>query len=372
MVDSPLVRRRLVAQGLVDRPFADARAAVAAHLAMQGQDLPGAMASIALRLAPFADAAEPRHGIERVIAAFDSGEIVRGYPMRGTVFVVVAADLRWLTELCAAGPLRAQMRRRTQLGLDDEQVARARGILEDVATQSPRGISRADLFALWERAGLAPAGGRGYHVLSHLVAAGVAAYGPFNGTDNDVVIAETWLPADSSIAARFGGDRDAAAAELLLRYLTSHGPASIRDAAWWSKLPLAQLRRALPLIADRLEEVPGADGESRWTRPGLEEEVAAAAARVDATHLLPGFDEIVLGYPDRMALLEPEHHALLVPGNNGIFLRGVLRRGRIVGIWRRTGRPGRRELEVSGFGTLPKAALREAERAHRAFPHLQD
>lgn len=341
---------------------------------MQGQDLPGVMASIALRLAPAPSgpgAGETRHGIDRVIAAFDDGSLVRGYPMRGTVFAVAAEDLRWLTELCADGPTRAQVRRRGQLGLDQEQIDRARGILEATADELPRGLSRQALFARWDAAGLATARGRGYHVLSHLIATGIAAYGPWNGAENDVVLARTWLPAGSALAERFGGDRDAATAELMRRYLTSHGPATVRDLAWWTKLPLAALRRALARVAPELEREIDAAGEERWFRPGLDEEVAAVGSAADATFLLPGFDEIVLGYPDRMVLLDAAHHEALVPGNNGIFQRGILRRGRIIGTWRRGGRPGRRALELSGFSgvPLPQVARREAERAHRAFPH---
>ena len=69
MVDSALVRRRLVAQGLATRPFSSPHDAVAAFGAMQGQDLPGVMASIALRLS------EPggRFGLDGVVAAFDDG-----------------------------------------------------------------------------------------------------------------------------------------------------------------------------------------------------------------------------------------------------------------------------------------------------------
>ena len=56
------------------------------------------MASLALRTAG--------GSIDTVLTAFANAEIVRGYPMRGTVFAVAAADLRWLTELCAGSELR--------------------------------------------------------------------------------------------------------------------------------------------------------------------------------------------------------------------------------------------------------------------------
>ena len=85
MVDAALGRARLVAQRLVGGRFArpvDAAAAFGAH---QGQDLPGVLASLALRTAG--------GSIDTVLTAFANAEIVRGYPMRGTVFAVAAADL---------------------------------------------------------------------------------------------------------------------------------------------------------------------------------------------------------------------------------------------------------------------------------------
>ena len=66
-----------------------------------------------------------------------------------------------------------------------------------------------------------------------------------------------------------------------------------------------------------------------------------AVARV---HLLPGFDEYVLGYQDRSAVLAPEHSQAIVPGGNGVFRPTIVVDGAVVGTWRRTvqGAGGRR------------------------------
>lgn len=98
MTHRHLAGTRILAQGLAGpQRWADPTAVARAFAAHQGQDLPGVLASLALRsggeLAP-------------VLAAFEEGMIVRGYPMRGTVFAVEAGTLRWLTELCA-GPAAA-------------------------------------------------------------------------------------------------------------------------------------------------------------------------------------------------------------------------------------------------------------------------
>ncbi|MCW1806525.1 winged helix DNA-binding domain-containing protein, partial [Brachybacterium squillarum] len=326
--------------------------------------------------------------VQAVLDAFDRGEIVRGYPMRGTVFVVAADSLAWVTELCAAGPLRAQVARRPALGLDQEQVDRARAVLEEVAgpRSSPgtgRGVPRAELLAAWEAAGLATAKGRGYHLLSHLVALGVAAYGPWRDGDTAVVLARRWLPAGSDLEGAFGGDRVAAVAELARRYVTSRGPVTERDLAWWSKLTLGEIRAAWPAatrelesgFADRdgrlharAEDARGGDGERRWFRPGLVEEYAEREKEAMAELLLPGFDELVLGYRDRGFLGDEARVEALVPGGNGVFRRPAIRRGEIVGTWRRAGSGARRRLEIEELTPLTAPQLTRFTRLHERFP----
>ena len=105
-----LAAARLVAQGLI-APHASALDAVTAHVAMQGQDLPGVIASAALRT--------PRPDPMEVLAELDAGRIVRSYPMRGTVFLMPSSDAVWVTQLCSAPSLRAAEARR-RLGIDPQ------------------------------------------------------------------------------------------------------------------------------------------------------------------------------------------------------------------------------------------------------------
>ncbi|MCS6710633.1 AlkZ family DNA glycosylase [Brachybacterium sp. EF45031] len=379
MVNRELARTRLVAQGLVDRPFRTPLEVARAFGASQGQDLPGVIASLALRCS--LESGEPADGgVGAVVEEFAAGRIVRGYPMRGTVFVVAAEDLAWMTQLCADGPIRAAIARRPGLGLTDEHVHRAREILETALTGEPAReretqgsgagvISRTDLFAAWEEGGVPVAGGCGYHLLVHLISTGVAAYGPTDGRDHHVVLAAQWLPTGSDLEGRFDGDRTAAAAELLRRYLLSRGPATLRDAAWFTKLPLTLLRRAFSLIRDDVEDAgPDAAGEMRFQAPGLTQRVQQLGSQADRLFLLPGFDEFVLGYRDRTDHVQAEHHPLLVPGNNGVFQRSIVRRGEIVGRWNRAGSTGRRRLVVEPFGRWPAVAQRDADRAFARFP----
>ncbi|APX33712.1 hypothetical protein BH708_14430 [Brachybacterium sp. P6-10-X1] len=381
MTQRHLAGARILAQGLVGPSrFAGPTEAARAFGAHQGQDLAGVMASLALRTGG---------DLEGVLAAFDRGGIVRGYPMRGTVFAVAADTLAWLTELCAAAPLRAAISRRGQLDLAEHHVGRAREVLEEIATEhsrpgSGRGVLRKDLLAAWDAAGIDTGQGRGYHLLSELISVGVAAYGPWREGETAIVLARSWLPTGSDLDGTFGGDETAAAGELARRYFLSHGPAGERDLAWWSKLPLRTIRAALPRITDQLETgyadrdgrlhttaaaARGGDGEQLWWRPGLVQEYAAAEKETMRELLLPGFDELVLGYRDRLYLMDEARHRALVPGNNGIFKRSAIRRGEMVGTWTRTGTAGRRRLVLSAERPISDPQRRRFEKLFAAFPY---
>lgn len=376
---TPVARReliglRLLAHGLVPEarteiPHDSGEAVLAAVRgtgAHQGQDLPGVIASLALRTT--GDPAD-------VTDAFTAGTVVRGYPMRGTVFAVAAADLRWMTELCAAPAIRAAIRRRAQLGLTDDDVERAGAVLLEAAEPhsvpgTGKGLPRAEAFRTWEEHRIDPSGGRGYHLLVHLISTGAIAYGPWNDGDTAIVAADPWLPAGTGLADLFDDDRTAACAALLRTYLLSHGPVTLRDFAWWTKLPLALIRQAFPLIAHVVEDctIPGTD-EPAYLRPGLRDEFALHERAAMREILLPGFDELVLGQPDRLALMDRDAHDALVPGNNGVFKRAAIRRGQVVGTWTRTGPAGRRRLVLTPLTAISPAQERRFESLFVAFPY---
>lgn len=355
MVDAALARARLVSQGLVTRRWERPAEVAAAFGAHQGQDLPGVLASIALRSGG---------GIDAVLGACARGEIVRGYPMRGTVFLMAAADARWITQLCADKSARILKGRGIRAG----HLERAAEIASELLADGPR--SRAELHARWAEAGLSGVQGANYHMTFQHIATGVLCYGPVVDGDQHVALTESWLPAGTGLEERFNGDCDAACAELLDRYLTSRGPATLRDFSWWSKLPLGAARRAFALIREGFEELPG--DEPRYQRTGLADEVAATGRSASRPLLLPGFDEFILGYQDRLFALTERDHPKLVPGNNGMFKRGAVLGGRVVGSWKRGGTPGRRRLELTRFEDLSSRAESGFEKAFRAWPFLTE
>ncbi|MCV2396496.1 winged helix DNA-binding domain-containing protein [Actinotalea sp. M2MS4P-6] len=338
---------RLVAQRVAGPPLADPPSVVRHLLAAQGQDAAGVVRSIALRCGA---------GGDDVLAAYDSGTIVRSWPMRGTLHAVAAEDLGWMLALMTGRPRAAALRRRGGLGLDESDVGTAHGVAEQVLPG--RGLPRAELLAAFGAAGLPTDAGRGYHLIVELAQRGVLCQGPHDGgSEQRFVLNAEWISHPRELSG------DEALAELALRYLRSHGPATVADLARWSGLPLGQVRTGLAAVSDRLARLD-VGGTEHWLAPevpGLLDEYRAPAERV---HLLPGFDEIVLGYADRTVTVPPDVADRVVPGNNGVFRPTVVHRGVVVGTWTRS----RTGVEVEPFSPLSATVERGVAAAARRLP----
>jgi hypothetical protein len=134
--------------------------------------------------------------------------------------------------------------------------------------------------------------------------------------------------------------RDEALAELAARYVAGHGPATLADFVWWSGLTVADARAALASF------VPPPD------EPGVH--------RPRRAFLLPNYDEYIVGYADRAALLDPGASAL---ERNVLFHHTVVVDGRVAGTWRRTIGPRRVALDAIGFAPFTATQRRLIEEA---------
>jgi len=343
---------RLLAQRVAGPPLASPRDVVGHLLALQAQDEPGSLLSVALRCGGTRD---------DVRAALDAGELARTWPMRGTLHTVLAEDLPWLVELLTPRPRAAAAKRRVQLGLSEEDVDQARALAESALADG--GLTRAEILAVWDDAGLATSGGRGYHLLAELAQRGVVCLGPYReGEQRFVLVAE-------HVARPRRPSREEAVAEVALRYFRGHGPATLADLQRWTGMPAADARAGLAAAREALATIT-VDGVEHLLAPETLEAYEGHGRR-DAARLflLPGFDEIVLGYADRTATLAPEHAGLVVPGGNGVFRPTLVVDGRAVATWRTAGSGSRRRLELAPFaGELPARVVAEAERRWAELP----
>lgn len=328
---------RLAALGLVGPRAPSAAEAVRRLGAVQAQDYAGALTSVALRTSERSRAA--------VEQALDAGEVVRSWPMRGTLHLVAADDLHWFLDLLGSRALAGVAKRWANLGLDELQAERARELVA-AALHGGRRSSRADLLRVIAE-GVDVSGQRGYHLLWYLSQTGTLCLGPTDGAGDQLfVLRQEWIATPPPL------DRDEALAELVLRYFTGHGPATVADLVRWAGSTARDVRAGLAAVRHRLEAVT-VEGTEYLMDPGTPERLASARAEAESVLLLPGFDEFVLGYGDRTAVLAAEHTERIVPGRNGMFRPTVVHGGQIVATWRWTGRGARRTAAAEPFTRLP-------------------
>lgn len=331
---------RLAAQAISGPPLASPTAVVQRLLAMQAQDFRGALWSVGLRTAAATTA-----DVERALA---DREIVRSWPMRGTLHLVPAADLGWMLQLTGERILASAAPRHRELGLEDSHFTLARDTAERVLAGGGI-LTRPQLLAAFSAAGIDVTGQRGAHLLLALSVRRVLVFGPVRGTTHTFALYDEWLTAPRRL------EGDEALAEFVRRYFHGHGPATIRDFAWWSSLTLTDARRGLAMVEGELASID-VGGATYYHRPGLEPAPPSAYA-------LPGFDEFVLGYQDRAAQLSPEYAPTIVPGNNGVFRSTIVVRGEIVGTWSKTASARKVRVEVLPFTALSTRDLAAAKRA---------
>ncbi|NKS84073.1 winged helix DNA-binding domain-containing protein [Prescottella equi] len=313
-----LALMRLVAQRISGPACPSAAEAVRWLTAAQAQDFPGAITSIAARAGG--------GGRKSMLDALNSAEVVRSWPMRGTLHFVAAEDLRWMLALTGARTLSSARARHRALDIDDAAVDHAGTIAREALADGSLG--RSELMQAWERAGIPTANQRGQHLLWTLALTAVVCLGPVDGGTQQVVSFDDWIGSSREL------DGDEALGEWALRYFRSHGPATVDDFVWWTKLTVRQARAGLASAAEHLERIV-VDGVDYYLDPATPDLLATHRRQARGVFLLPGFDEFILGYRDRGAAVDPAFQPRLQPGNNGMFSPTVVANGRVVGTWKR-------------------------------------
>jgi hypothetical protein len=335
---------RLVNQRIDGEKFEKLEEVVRWLGAIQAQDYLQSLWAIGLRLqsASVAD-------IEQAIS---DGKIIRTWPMRGTLHFVPPEDAKWMLKLSASRVLARDGRRLAQLGLDEAIMERCKEIFYG-ALKGNRRLARPEMMKLLEEEGISTENQRGYHILWYVSQSGLICLGPMQNKQQTFVLLDEWVPNSRELS------REKSLAELTRRYFASHGPATVHDFAWWAGLTVTEARSGLEATMPKLisEKI---DGKEYWMTSDAPGHTAHDKSGVD---LLPAFDEYLIGYKDRAAVLTVEDAQRIVPGRNGIFLPTIVVGGRVVGTWKRKLKKNSIDIELRPFAHLGDSDERAIEAA---------
>ena len=153
-------------------------------------------------------------------------------------------------------------------------------------------------------------------------------------------------------------ERDEARLELLRRYFTHFGPATVKDASAFfgcSQKEIKELMTRLPLNSCELKgKTYFFIGKSPLT------------SEIPKCIFLAGFDQLLLGYEKRESLIFSQDHLRDIYTLSGIVRPVLLVDGDAAGVWSLK----KGKLEIRLFSEKPKAPIEDS--AHELWPELRE
>jgi len=343
-----ITRRRMRNSRLSGTSFGTPEEVVRWHGAMQAQDYGPAKWSIGQRSRALVD--------RDLDSALTAGSIVRTHVLRPTWHFVARDDVRWL--LALSGP-RVQQHiapRYRKLGLDGRTRARCEAVITSALGSGNR-LTRNGIAGVLDGANIDRSGQRLAHILVHCeLEAAICSGGP-EGKQHTYALLDERVPDHRRL---HGED---ALAELVRRYLASHGPATVQDLRWWSSLTVADIKKALSMLGSEVESET-VDGMTLWSIAS--EEPRPPSGR--GVHLLQTYDELIVGYTESRHLGDPRATAVRAAWRDRSLPNGlVLQNGAIAGHWRRTVEKDAIVLELMLYQQIARDDARALEAAAQSL-----
>lgn len=282
--------------------------------ALQAQDYSGALWAVGLRSRDTI--------LKKIERAIEDKSIVRTWPMRGTLHFVAAEDVHWMLNLLTPRIISKAAGRHKNLELNNKIFTKSYKLFEK-ALVGGKLLKRNDMMMLLENSGITTNQQRGYHILWKAAQEKLICLGPIKEKQQTFALLDEWITSPKKLTV------EESLAELTIRYFESHGPATLKDFVWWSGLKVADAGSGVKSVKDKLIE-DKFNGQSYF----LTDSKKYAAKNNKEVYLLPGFDEYVLGYKDRSAIIDPADKKKIVPWSNGMFQSTVIINGEIAGTWK--------------------------------------
>lgn len=283
--------------------------------AMQCQDFAMCRWAIALRM--------KKPGRKAVEEAFNRGDLLRTHLNRATWQVVAGEDIGWMLLLHGERCARSWNGYSAATGtlLTDHMMESSRELLYN-RLSGGHYCTREELMALYRSIDITDARAA-RHLLAVAEAEGLICSGPIKGNSITYALLDERVPNRPHLL------REEALAQLATRYFQSHGPATLADYVWWSGLTAKECRMGMEQMGENLTEVT-VKGVTYY----LHSHQTKGCTPQGLLSLLPPFDEILIGYKDRTAVL-PAQYAHRAHNNSGIFYPVILYNRMIVGNWLR-------------------------------------
>jgi len=305
---------RLLNQQLISQQFTNPTEVVSHLGAMQAQDYRMMRWAVAMRT--------KKPSGEAFKKAYNSGEIIRMHMLRCTWQLIAAKDYSWMLELCAPkilSTLNGWMKS-NKISIPEDELMSVRTIIEQTIGDNTN-ITKEDITDSLVRHGMSM---DNHRISYHIRLAEINGYlvsGDLHSKKATYCLSSNKIKATNPIS------RDEALALLTTKYFQSRSPATLEDYVWWSGLNSGDCKKGIQLLGNKLH-IESWNGREFY----LMDNCRTKGFHKGCTHLLPPFDEYLIGYKSRDVVLAPAYRCR-AHNNSGIFYPVIANNGEICGNW---------------------------------------
>lgn len=308
---------RLINQQLAGTQLKSAVEMVSWLGAVQGQEYAQTKWGLGLRLPQLTD-----NDIENEL---NKGDILRTHVLRPTWHFVAANDIHWLLQLTAPRVHQANAYMYRQLALDDSIFNRCNDIIIE-ALQGGKQLTREDINEAFRKNSIIAKTHRLSYIMMNAELEGIICSGARRGNQFTYALLDERVKRKKLMKKpACPADRDEALAELATRYFNSRGPATIQDFAIWSGLTITDCKKGLE-ISNQSFHKETIGQQEYFFNP----KISLQDKPFDKIHLLPIYDEFIMGYKDRSAIMTLKNNAPF--RYDSMIVSG----GQVIGTWKRT------------------------------------
>ncbi|MCD8193510.1 MAG: winged helix DNA-binding domain-containing protein [Tannerellaceae bacterium] len=343
---------RLLNHQLVNPLFNDPAELVKWMGAVQAQDYTMTKWAIGMRL--------QTPSLKAVNQAIEEGRIVRTHIMRPTWHLVPGEDLRWMLKL-SAQRIRSSWESyaKGKHGISPDKYILCNDLIIKLLEEN-HCLTKQELAREFVKAGIIPDTSYVNLFTVRAEVDGIVCSGADKGKEPTYALLEKQVPVSKDLTI------EEALLTIAQRYFRSHAPAGLQDFVWWSGLTVTEAKKAIALLNE---------AEGLTTCKYKDTELYLPAAYTEAEkypktlQLLPSYDEYLISYKDRSAVL-PQEHVAKAHNNYGIFYPVIVYNGQVVGNWKKVTRKKEILVETSFFDSklsVPQKLLKQAIERYTGF-----
>lgn len=333
---------RLLSQQLVNPTYNSPAELVKWMGALQAQNYEMSKWAIGIRL--------KNGNLNSINEALQQGKIIRMHIMRPTWHFVAAEDVQWMLQLSSKRIRSANESFGKQWNIPEKTYSRCNRLIEK-ALEEYQNMTKQEIGIELKNYGIPV----DIHLLSRYLTRAETEGIICSGIDKNGK--PTYALLNKRIPPTKVLHHDEALSKLATAYFRSHSPASLQDFVWWSGLTISEARKAINSIEHDLIQDKKLYIHNAHYNPNNKIK--------NILHLLPPFDEYLIGYKDRTSVIDPQHHPKAF-NTFGTFYPVILYNGKIIGNWNRPPK-GKTTIETSLFDpnlSINKALIETAKKRY--------